>query len=225
MAGWLARRLEGEPVSRILGRRDFWGLSLAIGPDVLDPRPETEGLIGAVLDALGARRDDPLQILDLGTGSGAILCALLHELPAARGLGIDRSPAACRMARANIANLGLAARGALVCGDWSDTLDAAFDAVVSNPPYIRSGDIASLDRDVRAYDPLPALDGGEDGLDAFRAIAPRLGSLVRTGGVAAFECGWDQGESVAAVLRGSLVGVRVYRDLAGFDRVVLGTKP
>ena len=224
MAAWLARRLEREPVARILGRRGFWSLSLAIGPDVLDPRPETEGLVGAVLDALGGRREDPLRILDLGTGSGAILCALLHELPGAMGVGVDRSLAACRVARANFARLGLAARAAVVCGDWSDALGGSFDAVVSNPPYVRSGAIAGLDRDVRAYDPLPALDGGEDGLEAYRAIAPSLASFVRTGGVAAFECGGDQGESVAALVRASLAGVRVYRDLCGLDRVVLGTK-
>ncbi len=117
-----------------------------------------------------------------------------------------------------------AARATVVCGDWSTALGTSFDAVVSNPPYIRSGDIAGLDREVRAFDPLAALDGGPDGLDAYRAIALGLGAILRSGGVAAFECGWDQGESVAALLRGSLDGVRVYRDIAGLDRVVLGTR-
>ncbi len=221
---WLERRLAEEPVSRIIGRREFWGLSFEIGAEVLDPRPETEGLVGAVLDALGGRRQEPLRLLDLGTGSGAILAALLHELPRARGVGIDRSPAACLRARANFAALGLAARADVVCGDWAQALAGCFDAVVSNPPYIPSGEIAGLERGVRAYDPLPALDGGADGLDAYRAILRGLDTVLAPGGVAAFECGWNQGESVGALARGPLAGVMVYRDMAGLDRVVIGTK-
>lgn len=216
------RRLAGEPVSRILGRREFWGLSFAIGPDVLDPRPDTEGLVGSVLDAVGGRREAPFHILDLGTGSGAILCALLHELPRARGIGIDSSLAACRVARDNVESLGLSPRAAVVCGSWADPLAARFDIIVANPPYIPSGDLAGLDRDVRDHDPPQALDGGADGLDPYRAIAPRLDSLMRPDAVAAFECGWNQGESVAALLRAGLREVMVYRDLAGHDRVVLG---
>ena len=195
-----------------------------IDREVLDPRAATEGVVGAMLDALGGMHQAPLWLLDLGTGSGAILCALLHELPGARGIGVDRSAGACRNAQANIASLGLSDRADVVCGDWTDALGAQFDAIVSNPPYIRSGEIAGLDRGVRAYDPLLALDGGQDGLDAYRAIISGLPSILRAGGVAAFECGWNQGAAVAALLRGSMTGVMVYRDLSGHERVVIGTK-
>ena len=211
-------------MARILGRREFWGLSFVIDREVLDPRPDTEGVVGAMLDALGGRHEAPLRVLDLGTGSGAILCALLHELPGARGIGVDRSAGACRNAQANIASLGLSDRADVVCGDWTEALGVRFDAVVCNPPYIRRGEIAGLDRGVRAYDPLVALDGGEDGLDAYRAIMCGLPSILRAGAVAAFECGWDQGVAVAALLRGPMTGVMVYRDLSGHERVVLGTK-
>ena len=209
-------------MSRILGRREFWGLPLAIAPAVLDPRPETEGLVGAVIDAIGGRSEASLRILDLGTGSGAVLCALLHELPSAEGVGIDRSIDACRIARTNLAALGLVDRASVVCGSWDDALQARFDIVVSNPPYIPHDDLAGLDRDVRDHDPMMALDGGADGLDPYRAMAPHLGALLRPNGIAAFECGWNQGESVAALLQGVLDGVLAYRDLAGHDRIVLG---
>ena len=217
------RRLAHEPVSRILGRREFWGLSLAISPDVLDPRPETEGLVGSIIDAIGGQKDRPFNILDLGTGSGAILCALLSELPRAFGLGIDCSMAACRVARANLTRLGYRDRAAIVRGSWADSIGGLFDIVVSNPPYIPRGDIASLDREVRVYDPAVALDGGEDGLEPCRSIAPRLVGLMNTGGMAGVECGFDQGESVATLLRrAGLSNVMVYRDLACHDRVVIG---
>ena len=220
------RRLDREPVSRILGRREFWGLDFAISPAVLDPRPDTEGLVGAVIDALGGRRDHPLRLLDLGTGSGAILCALLHEFPGATGIGIDRSPEACRIAAGNVRRFGLAERAAVVCASWIDPIAGRFDGIVSNPPYIRRADIAHLDRDVRDHDPMAALDGGEDGLDPYRAIVPQLGRLLGRGSVVAFECGWDQGASVADLLAAAaLEGVAVYRDLAGHGRVVLGTTP
>jgi release factor glutamine methyltransferase len=215
-------RLRRTPVSRLLGRREFWGLDLAISADVLDPRPETEGVVGAVLDAIGGRRADPLRILDLGTGSGAILCALLHELPGAFGLGVDRSAAACRVARGNLFALGLAPRGSVVCGSWDEALRACFDIVVSNPPYIPRGDLAGLAPEVRDHDPVAALDGGADGLGPYRLLAPRLADLLQPGGVAAFECGRDQGPAVAELLGRTLSDVRVLRDLAGCDRVVVG---
>ena len=222
-------RLAGErirrvPVFRLLGRREFWGLDFAISPAVLDPRPDTEGVVGAVLDAMGGRRSEPLRLLDLGTGSGAILCALLHELPGAFGIGIDRSKGACRVAHANLAALGLGPRGKIVCGSWGAAISARFDVVVSNPPYIPRGDLAGLDREVREHDPLAALDGGADGLEAYRELAPRLADLLQPGGVAAFECGHDQGERVAGLLRRSLIDVRLLHDLAGLDRVVVGQR-
>lgn len=222
LAAFAARRLDGEPVSRILGRKDFWGLPLQVSPAVLDPRPETEGLIASVLDAVGGRRMAPLTILDLGTGSGAILVALLHELPHASGVGIDRSAEACRVAYDNASAMSVAARARIVCGNWTDAVHARFDIVVSNPPYIAMTDIDGLDREVRAHDPLPALDGGRDGLDAYRAVVPRLPKLLRPGGVAAFECGAGQGTRVAAMLREAGIHAAVYLDLAGHDRVVIG---
>ena len=218
------RRIAHVPVSRLLGRREFWGLDLAVSPDVLDPRADTEGVVGAVIDAIGGRRHDPFRLLDLGTGSGAILCALLHELPGAFGVGIDRSPGACRVARDNLAALGLASRAGIVCGSWGDAIGARFDIVVSNPPYIPRGDLAGLDPEVRDHDPVAALDGGADGLDAYRALAPRLPDLLQPGGVAAFECGHDQGAPVADLLGRSLTEVRVLHDLAGLDRVVVGQR-
>ena len=226
LATYATRRLRHEPVSRILGRREFWGLPFAIAPAVLDPRPETEGLVASVLDAIGMRRAESLTILDLGTGSGAILAALLRELPVATGMGLDRSRDACRIARDNLAALGVGARAAVVCGDWTASVAPhRFDIVVSNPPYIATADLAHLARDVREYDPAPALDGGADGLAAYRAIVPALDGLLRSGGVAAFECGSGQGASVADLMAAAgLAGAAVYRDLAGHDRVVIALK-
>ena len=163
------RRAAREPVSRILGERAFWTLELALNPDTLDPRPDTETIVEAALDALPGR-DAPLRILDLGTGTGCILLALLAERPNATGLGIDLSPQAVAAAAANAAPNGLAERARFQTGNWGDGLAERFDLVVSNPPYIPSGDIASLDPEVREHDPLRALDGGTDGLDAYRAI-------------------------------------------------------
>ena len=224
LAAYADRRLAREPVSRILGAREFWGLSFAISPDVLDPRPDTEGVVGAVIDALGGRRVAPLRLLDLGTGSGAILAALLHELPGAFGIGLDRSPAACRMASANLAALGFGERAAVLCGSWSEALTGSFDAIVSNPPYIASHEIAGLDADVRDHDPREALDGGADGLDAYHALLPGLCARLAPGGVGAVECGCDQGDAVAALFReAGLAAVTVYRDMAGHQRVVIGS--
>ena len=222
LTAWGHRRAGGEPVCRIIGQREFWGLPIDVTPAVLDPRPETEGLVGAVIDAVGGRGVGPLRILDLGTGSGAILCALLRELPQADGVAIDSSFAACKVARGNLARLGFLERATVVCGSWGEALRTRFDVVVSNPPYIPRGDIAGLSRDVRDHDPLPALDGGEDGLDAYRAIAPMLPGLLGAGGVAAFECGWNQGAALTDLLSEVLHGIATYRDLAGHDRVVVG---
>lgn len=224
LAGFADRRLAREPVSRILGAREFWGLPFAVTLDVLDPRPDTEGLVGAVLDALGGRREAPRRVLDLGTGSGAILAALLHELPGAFGVGIDASPAACAVAAANLRALGFASRAVVICSSWTEPIAGRFDAIVSNPPYIPSRVIADLDPEVRDHDPREALDGGSDGLAAYRALLPGLAARLAPGGIGAVECGWDQGGAVAALLRETgLGGVMVYRDLAGHQRVVLGT--
>ena len=219
---YLRRRAAGEPVSRILGRREFWGLDLVVTPAVLDPRPDTETLISAVLEIVGRNRGHPWRILDLGTGSGAILCALLSELPAAHGWAVDRSFAACAVARHNLVRHGLAGRCLVLRGDWGASLrPESFDLVVSNPPYIETAVIAGLDADVRDHDPRAALDGGPDGLAAYRAIAPQLPMLLAPGGHALFEVGAGQHGDVASLLRQAGFGnPRIHRDLAGIGRVV-----
>ncbi len=223
---FLNRRLAREPVSRILGYREFWGLTLHVTPDVLDPRPDTETLVEAVLATVKGRRSHPWRVLDLGTGSGAILCALLHELPAAQGWAVDRSAAACRVAHRNLASCGLAERSLVVQGDWVAGLAAhSFDLVVSNPPYIETEAIAGLDRDVREHDPLPALDGGADGLAAYRILAADLPRLLVPGGLAGFEIGQGQGAAVSALMSGAgLHELMIYPDLAGTARVILGRR-
>ena len=220
----LRRRVAREPVSRILGTRAFWSLELRISPDVLDPRADTETLVEAVLDLMAGRRSAPLRILDLGTGSGAILCALLHELPAARGWAVDRSAPACLVARGNLAACGLASRSLVLQGDWAEALpDAGFDIVVSNPPYIATEAIAGLERDVREYDPWSALDGGADGLAAYRILAADVPRLLVPGGLAAFEVGRGQDAAVSALMMGAgLSSCATRLDLAGTARVVMG---
>lgn len=220
------RRIAGEPIARILGRREFYGLDFTLSPAVLDPRPDTEILVDATLAALAARSHEPLLLLDLGVGSGAILGALLSQLPTAFGLGVDRSEAACRVARDNLAALEFASRSAVVCGDWTKPLTGLFDAIVSNPPYIASGEIEGLAAEVREHDPPGALDGGADGLDAYRILAPAAAQLLRPGGVVAFEVGAGQAESVVALFAatGVLGRGEVMRDLGGHARVFLARR-
>jgi release factor glutamine methyltransferase len=215
------RRAAREPLSRILGRREFWSLPFRLGPAALDPRPDTETLVEAVLARL-AGRAAALSILDLGTGSGCIPLALLSELPAARAVGIDRSAAAAAIARENARALGLADRFAAVVADWDDALSGRFDVVVSNPPYIPSGEIAGLAPEVARHDPPAALDGGPDGLAAYRRIVPRLGALLKPGGLGALEIGCDQAPAVRHLLAAAgLEGVETARDLGGRDRCLL----
>lgn len=214
------RRLAGEPVSRILGTREFFGLSFAVSPDVLDPRPETETLVEAMLAALGPRSDAPLRLLDLGVGSGAILAALLVRLPRSIGIGLDRSSAACAMARANLDRLGLGRRALVACGDWTAPLRGPFDLIVSNPPYIALGDAAALPAAV-GFDPPLALFGGPDGLDAYRAIVPTLPALLAPDGCVGLEVGDGQFEAVAGLC--AEAGLAIWggaRDLAGRARVI-----
>ena len=221
---WICRRQRREPVSRILESRDFWGLTLRVTPDVLDPRPDTETLVEAVLEGVRARRAEPLRLLDLGTGSGAILCALLTELPRAAGWAVDRSAAACRIAHDNLARCGLKARSLVLQGDWAGALAMqSFDVVVSNPPYIETALIAGLDPDVREYDPVAALDGGPDGLAAYRTLAAELPRLLAPEGFAALEVGQGQDREVAAFMAAvGLSAVATRRDLSGRVRVVTG---
>lgn len=222
LAAFTARRAKHEPVSRILGHREFFGLDLAISPAVLDPRADTETVVEAVIQAMAARRDAPLRILDLGTGSGALLCALLASFPNAFGIGIDVSKAACRIAANNLSALSLASRGKIVCGDWTKALRGSFDVIVSNPPYIRHADLAGLAPEVRDYDPILALDGGTDGFDAYRAIIPALPRLLARDGVVVFELGIGQAKGIGTLLEAAgltVTGTR--RDLAGIERAIV----
>jgi release factor glutamine methyltransferase len=223
LAPMVARRLGGEPVSRILARREFWGLPLALSPDVLDPRPDTETLVEAVLTELRQRRRSPLRVLDLGVGSGAILCAVLTEFPLATGIGVDVSAPAARLARANLAMCGLAGRSRVVVGSWGAALGGGFDIIVSNPPYIARAAIRGLAREVRDHDPALSLDGGTDGLDAYRAIAPTLAALLAVGGRFYLEVGAGQAAAVGAIVAAQgLTAPATYRDLAGLTRIVAG---
>jgi release factor glutamine methyltransferase len=220
----VARRLAHEPVARILGTREFWSLPLRVTPDVLVPRPETETVVEAVLAV--AARDRPLLFADLGVGSGAILLALLSELPMAFGIGTDRDLAALGVARDNAQRLALADRAGFVACDFGAALAGGCDVVVSNPPYIPTPDIAALAADVRDHDPRAALDGGPDGLAAYRAIAADAARLLAPGGWLAVEIGVGQGDAVSGLLaaRGLGVAAAPRQDLAGRPRVVLARK-
>jgi release factor glutamine methyltransferase len=216
------RRLNGEPVARIVGLREFWGLPLQLSAATLVPRPETETLVELALEILRGepRPDRRWRIADIGTGSGAILLALLSELPGACGTGTDISMAAVRTARSNAARLGFAPRAVFVACDYAAALSGPFDLIVSNPPYIRSAEIAGLAAEVRHHDPLLALDGGADGLAAYRAIAPEAMRLLAPGGVVAVELGYGQSADVETLM--TAAGLTPERppkaDLAGIRR-------
>lgn len=223
-AAMVARRAAHEPVSRILGHREFWSLDFRLSAATLDPRPDSEILVEAVLDRLDDRAR-PWRLVDLGTGSGCLLLTLLHELPQARGLGIDRAPGAVAMAAENAAMLGLADRAAFLEGDWLGGVTDTFDVVLSNPPYIASAEIATLAPEVRLHDPQGALDGGADGLDAYRALLPQAAARLAPGGLCAVEIGHDQAAAVTALMRAAgFVVEPVLADLGGRDRVVVGRR-
>jgi release factor glutamine methyltransferase len=224
LADYLARRERREPVARILGRKGFWKIMLRVGPEVLTPRPDTEAVLDVVLAAFGEQRR--FQVLDLGVGSGAILLAILAERPLATGLGIDVSEDALAVARDNAAALGLDGRTALLRGDWTEGLASeSFDLVVSNPPYIPTAVIETLEPEVREHEPRLALDGGEDGLDCYRRLAPEILRVLRPGGAFAVEIGHDQSKPVETLfLEAGAEAVRTAADLAGRDRVVAGVK-
>ena len=184
----IERRARGEPVAYLTGRRGFWSLDLCVTPDVLIPRPDSETLIEAAVAAIPG--DGAPRVLDLGTGSGALLLAALSQWPRARGVGVDRSLAALAVARANAAALGLADHTAFVAGDWATAIAGGWDLVLSNPPYVR--DDAPLDPGVRDFEPAAGLFAGADGLDAYRRIVPDLPRLLAPGGMAVIEIGHDQ---------------------------------
>jgi release factor glutamine methyltransferase len=222
------RRLAGEPVARLLGSREFWGLPLQLSAATLVPRPDTETVVELALEMLPAASDSdrPICIADIGTGSGAILLALLSELPDAYGVGTDISEAALRTARTNAIYLGLDRRADFVVCDYATALSGPFDLIVSNPPYIRSADIASLAIEVRDHDPLPALDGGIDGLDAYRALIPQAAQLLAQQGALVVEVGHDQSRDVQGLM--TAAGLTLEQppkaDLAGIRRAVAGRK-
>jgi len=218
--GFVERRLRREPVSRILRRKGFWKIMLNVTPDVLSPRPDTETLIDVALLAF-----EPAQgfnVIDLGTGSGAILLAILSERPGAHGVGTDISFEALAVARDNAASLDLDGRATFLRTEWAAGFgDHSFDLVISNPPYIPSDDIPGLDPEVRDHDPVLALDGGPDGLQAYRDLAPEIMRILKPGGVFAVEIGWDQGPQVKALFEAAgFADVKVVKDLGDRDRVV-----
>lgn len=220
--GLVERRASGIPMAQILGKREFWSLDFQVTPDTLDPRPDTEILVEAVLSMVGTRRDDALRILDLGTGTGCLLLSLLSEMPCAEGLAVDQSSAAIAVARANADRLALADRACFVVGDWAAALDGRFDVILSNPPYIPSGAIEELQPEVAVFEPRLALDGGIDGLDAYRRLAADLPRILADDGVAALEVGMDQWNSVAAIMRAAGLEIRSpARDLGGVARCVI----
>lgn len=222
----ITRRAAREPVSRILGRRGFWSLELEITPDTLDPRPDSETLVAAVLDRIGAQGlvGAPLSVLDLGTGSGCLLLALLSELPAATGLGLDISAAALDVARRNARKLGLSHRARFAVGDWGSGLDGSWQVIVSNPPYITEGEIGELAPEVARYDPKLALTAGFDGLDAYRKLLPQAARLLKRGGVLALEVGRGQQDAVTALLAASgFTALGRHRDLGGIERCLLAS--
>ncbi len=221
LAALAERRLAREPVARIVGEKEFWGLSFRLGPDVLTPRPETECVVETALTAVRERKK-PLRIADLGVGSGAILVALLHELPHAFGIGADISADALVLARDNARRAGVAERAAFVASDFGEALAGGFDLLVSNPPYIRTGDIDALMPEVKRFDPLCALDGGEDGLACYRAIAADAARLLAEEGSLVVEIGAGQDAAVTALFAeaGYRLTAPAARDLAGIPRVL-----
>lgn len=226
LMGLVDRRLEGEPVARILGQKEFWGLPFKLSAATLVPRPDTETVVELTLEIARAMPPRRLRIADLGTGTGAILLALLNELPDAFGVGTDISPDALRTARDNAAALGLAQRAAFVAGDFATPLGPALDLIVSNPPYIRSSEIDALATEVRDHDPRAALDGGPDGLEAYRALIPQAARLLAPGGALVVESGKGQSGPIAALM--SAAGLMPQgagkADLAGILRAVAGAK-
>ena len=226
VAANMARRANREPVARILGMREFYGRPFAISPAVLDPRPDTETLITAALEIVAAEgwQQTPLRILDVGTGSGCLLVTLLCELPHATGIGTDVSTAALEIAHANAARHGVAGRAKFVEADALEIQSGPVHLLVTNPPYVRTSEIVTLDPEVRAHDPMLALDGGADGLDIYRRLAPRIGAAVPDGWFIC-EVGYDQASEVAGLL-GAELGreqapqISIYPDLAGRNRCV-----
>lgn len=216
----LSQRLEGRPLSKIYGKKEFWGMEFAVNEDVLDPRPDSETLIEVALRHYEDKKP-PQTILDLGTGSGCLLLALLSEFPNATGVGVDVSEKALQVAQKNAENLCLEARSTFVQGEWAQNIDQKFDLVISNPPYIASKIIPNLEKEVKNYDPIQALDGGNDGLDAYHQIFSDLFRILNDDGLALFEIGFDQKDEMVRLSKKYKIRIgNIHDDLAGNPRVV-----
>jgi release factor glutamine methyltransferase len=221
----IARRATREPLAFILGWREFWSLRFHVSPATLIPRPDSETVIEAAL-ALHPDPLAPIRVLDLGTGTGCLLLALLHERPSALGVGIDRSESAAHLARRNARDLRLAERATFVCGDWASSIGGRFDLVLSNPPYVATGALATLMQDVAAYEPRTALDGGSCGLAAYRAIIAALPRLLSPRGAAVLELGAGQSDAVGDISKAAGFRVELRADLSGTARaMILHTTP
>jgi release factor glutamine methyltransferase len=215
------RRAGREPVSRILGIREFWSLDFTVTPATLDPRPDSETIVEAALDRV-PDKNSSFSLIDFGTGTGCLLLAILSERPRAFGVGVDRSEAAARVAAGNAERLSLAGRARFLVGDWAEAIAGPVDLIVANPPYIPAGEIAGLEAEVRAHDPLSALAGGADGLDPYRILAPAAARLLRPGGHAVFEVGQGQADAVAAFAAAAGLVLEEQRaDLGGIARAVV----
>ena len=216
----LDRRAAHEPLALITGRRAFWSFELAVSPATLIPRPDSETLIEAALAARPAH-DRVRRVLDLGTGTGCLLLAALTAFPAASGVGTDRSPAACALARDNAAMLEMTGRMAVVCTDWAAALDGRFDLILCNPPYIPTAEIRSLMPEVARFEPVSALDGGPDGLSAYRRVLAELPRLMAPGGLAVLELGMGQAERVTELACQAGLQAATRADLAGIPRALV----
>ena len=217
-AGFLGRRLAGEPVAYITRKRAFWNIELEVGPGVLVPRPDSETLIAAALDHFGAG-PGPSRILDLGTGPGTLLLAALDQWPRATGIGVDASPQALQYARANAKRLGLSQRATFRKGDWATGISERFDLVLINPPYVAED--AELGAGVAEYEPSEALFAGPEGLDEYRRLVPEVARLLAPAGIAAIEIGHDQAEAVTGLLEAENLKPQLVLDLGGRPRALV----
>jgi release factor glutamine methyltransferase len=220
----LSRRAMHEPLALIVGHREFWSMEFTVSPATLVPRPDSETLIEAAV-ATFAGRPGPRRILDLGTGTGCLLLALLSEFPRAFGVGLDLTPSAAALAKANASRHGLTNRSAFLAGNWADAISGRFDLVISNPPYIPGPEIETLMPEVALHEPRRALDGGEDGYDAYRAILPCITALLETNGIAILELGHSQANYVSSLAREAGFNISLRVDFAEISRAIILTRP